>query len=80
MVFLDGVFVAIGHKPDTELFKGQIEMDEKGYVKILEKRSTTVPGVFAAGDCADPYYRQAVTSAGTGVEAALEVEKYLESI
>src|SRR3990167_2899952 len=49
-IFLDGVFVAIGHKPDTELFKGQIEMDEKGYVKILEKRSTTVPGVFAARD------------------------------
>jgi len=76
---LDGVFVAIGHKPDTDLFKGQVELDEKGYVKILEKRSTSVKGVFVAGDCADPYYRQAVTAAGTGVEAALEVERYLET-
>ncbi len=76
---LDGVFIAIGHKPDTELFNGQIELDEKGYVKILERRSTTVPGIFVAGDCADPYYRQAATAAGTGVEAALEVERYLET-
>lgn len=77
---LDGVFVAIGHKPDTDLFKNQIEMDEKGYVKILERRGTSVKGIFVAGDCADPYYRQAVTAAGTGVEAALEVEKYLETL
>ena len=75
---LDGVFVAIGHKPDTDLFKGQVKMDEKGYIKILEKRSTSVKGAFVAGDCADPYYRQAVTAAGTGVEAALEVERWLE--
>lgn len=76
-IALDGVFVAIGHKPDTGLFKGHIELDEKGYVKILERRKTSVNGIYAAGDCADPYYRQAITSAGTGVEAALEVEKYL---
>lgn len=76
---IDGLFIAIGHKPDTDLFKGQIELDEKGYIKILERRSTSVPGVFVAGDCADPYYRQAVTAAGTGVEAALEVERYLET-
>jgi len=76
---LDGVFIAIGHKPDTDLFKDQIEMDEKGYIKILDRRGTSVKGIFAAGDCADPYYRQAVTAAGTGVEAALEVEKYLEN-
>jgi thioredoxin reductase (NADPH) len=76
---LDGVFVAIGHKPDTDLFKNQIELDEKGYVKILKRRLTSVPGVFVAGDCADPYYRQAITAAGTGVEAALEVERYLET-
>ncbi len=74
---LDGVFIAIGHKPDTDLFKDQVELDEKGYIKILEKRSTSIKGVFAAGDCADPYYRQVVTAAGTGVEAALEVERYL---
>jgi len=77
---INGVFIAIGHKPDTDLFKGQVEIDEKGYIKILERRGTSVKGVFAAGDCADPYYKQAVTSAGTGVEAALEVERYLESI
>jgi len=98
---VDGVFVAIGHKPDTDLFKGKVDLDEKGYilVKPVEsvksvksvtdstdfnrfnyQRMTSVPGVFAAGDCADPYYKQAITSAGTGVEAALEVERYLESI
>ena len=77
---VDGVFVAIGHKPDTDLFKGHVEMDEKGYVKILERRGTSVKGVFVAGDCADPYYRQAITAAGTGVEAALEVERWLEKI
>ena len=79
-IVVDGVFVAIGHKPDTDLFKGHVEMDEKGYIKILERRSTSVKGVFVAGDCADKYYRQAITSAGTGVEAALEVEKYLENL
>ncbi len=77
---LDGVFVAIGHKPDTDLFKGKIEIDEKGYIKIFERRSTSVKGVFVAGDCADPYYRQAITAAGTGVEASLEVERYLENL
>jgi thioredoxin reductase (NADPH) len=75
---LDGVFVAIGHKPDTDLFKGKVELDEKGYIKIFGRRSTSVSGVFAAGDCADPYYRQAITAAGTGVEAALEVERWLK--
>jgi thioredoxin reductase (NADPH) len=74
---LEGVFVAIGHKPDTDLFKGKIELDEKGYIKIFDRRSTSVRGIFVAGDCADPYYRQAATAAGTGVEAALEVERYL---
>jgi len=80
LIKLNGVFVAIGHKPDTDLFKGHVEMDEKGYVKILERRSTSIRGVFVAGDCADPFYRQAITSAGTGVEAALEVERWLEKI
>jgi len=79
LIKLNGVFIAIGHKPDTDLFKGNVELDEKGYVKILERRKTSVKGVYVAGDCADPYYRQAITSAGTGVEAALEVERYLES-
>jgi len=78
-IALDGVFVAIGHKPDTDLFKGQIELDEKGYI-ITKRRATSVKGIFAAGDCADPYYRQAIIAAGDGVEAALEVERYLELI
>ena len=113
---IDGLFIAIGHKPDTEIFAGQVELDEKGYIytssrvaieyiknqisnskntnqnsKIfnifnIEKynfnyqMATSVPGVFAAGDCVDFVYRQAATAVGMGVSAALEVEKWLESI
>jgi thioredoxin reductase (NADPH) len=113
-IALDGVFVAIGHKPDTDLFTGKVELDNKGYIVTSVRKAiqivpllhgsivknettmkqsdnetinkfdfdfqsqTSVPGVFAAGDCADPIYQQAATSVGTGVEAALDVEKYLE--
>ncbi len=102
---VDGLFLAIGHKPDTDIFKGQIELDEKGYIlttarlamdNLLGKRSltqeklarfkkglhynysTSVPGVFAAGDCVDYQYHQAGTAVGMGIAAALEVEKWLE--
>ena len=96
---LDGVFIAIGHKPDTDLFKGKIEMDQKGYIittaragwelmKNQEVKKTlfnttyqtgaSVKGVFAAGDCVDYVYRQAATASGMGVQAALDVERWLE--
>jgi thioredoxin reductase (NADPH) len=74
-----GVFIAIGHGPNTELFKGQIETDANGFIVPKEGMMTNVPGVFVAGDCADHMYRQAITAAGAGCAAAIDAERFLSA-
>jgi thioredoxin reductase (NADPH) len=75
----DGLFIFIGHTPNTEMFKGQLEMSELGYIKVNERMETNVPGVFAAGEAADPHFRQVVTSAGMGAAAAIQATRFLEA-
>ena len=78
---IDGFFLAIGHKPNTDVFKEWLDLDETGYIKTKgDSPCTNVPGVFAAGDCADPHYRQAIVAAGRGCTAALEAERYLQTL
>ena len=80
-IAIDGFFLAIGHKPNTELFKDYIDLDEQGFIKVVPgTASTNVPGVFAAGDVADPVYRQGIVAAGSGAKASIEADRYLQQL
>ena len=80
LIKTDGVFIFIGHKPNVELFEGQLDLDDQGHIVVDRFMETSVSGVFAAGEIADPYYRQVITSAGMGAAAAIQVTRYLENL
>ncbi len=80
VISTDGIFIFIGHKPNAEMFAGQLELDETGYIKINRFMETSVPGVFAAGEIADPTFRQVITSAGMGAAAGIQATRYLENL
>ena len=75
----EGLFIAIGHDPQTKLFEGQIDLDDAGYINVHDGSWTSVEGVFAGGDCVDHKYRQAITAAGMGCMAAIDAERWLEA-
>ena len=80
-IAIDGFFLAIGHKPNTDLFKDYLELDEQGFIKVIPgTASTKLPGIFAAGDVADPVYRQGIVAAGSGAKAAIEADRYLQTL
>ncbi|MCL4825112.1 MAG: FAD-dependent oxidoreductase, partial [Anaerolineales bacterium] len=76
---VDGIFIFIGHTPNTEIFQGQLKLDDRGYIEVDHLMQTSVPGVFAAGEAADPHFRQVVTSAGMGAAAAIQATRFLEA-
>ena len=76
----DGVFIFIGHTPNSQMFAGQLDLDEKGYIEVNKYMETSVPGVYAAGEIADPHFRQVITSAGMGAAAAIQATRYLENL
>ena len=75
----DGLFIFIGHTPNTQMFKGQLQMSDLGYIEVNDKMETSVPGVYAAGEAADPHFRQVITSAGMGAAAAIQATRFLET-
>jgi thioredoxin reductase (NADPH) len=76
----NGVFIFIGHTPNSDIFAGQLELDDEGYVKVNKLMETSVPGVFAGGEICDPHFRQVITSAGMGAAAAIQATRYLEEL